>query len=420
MVQTNRRSQLLLCLLLLVTFVGVFLYMRAQMVRVPHQISKQLLPAVYAQRVQRGSHVPMASLYGRVEMPVAVKVNAVAEGDVKQVFVRVGDRVTKGQKLLQIDASDYQRTVRKREAELAELATRISATTSALSSSDRVYEHEKRLHDLAQQQLQRVQKLNKNNVSSQKELEQAQRQFEQRRLAVSQAQAQQDTHRHALEQMRSQQQLLQLALEQAVVDRDRTQIYAVADGVVSDIYVTLGSRSIRNQTLLRIVPNTGLEVRAQLPSEFLPTVRQSLRSGLAITGHLYADGEESKVYLDKLLPEISPGQLGRTVLMRFRKDPQAGIFANQTPVYIRLRLPQLPDSYQVPLSAVYYNDHVYVITDNGALSLVKVKRLGYSYDEQGQQMMIFSSTEALHDKKVLLTHLPQAISGMRVAVETRD
>jgi RND family efflux transporter MFP subunit len=156
------------------------------------------------------------------------------EGFVRQIMVKAGDRVRRGQPLVQIDPDKQQATV--------------SATQSQRASREADLEY-------AHQQLARMQKLFDAGAVSRAELEQAE-------TAVKTAQAQ-------AEAVNSQ-------IRESEVQLQYYRVTAPADGIVGDIEVRQGDR-VTPQTLITTVDAPeGLEAYVNVPLERGTTLRPGL------------------------------------------------------------------------------------------------------------------------------------------------
>src|SRR5438046_8572412 len=68
-------------------------------------------------KVKRGDLEVMVSETGKVEPKAKAEIKSKVAGQVLQVFVREGERVGSGQKLIQLDPIDYRREVERAHAD---------------------------------------------------------------------------------------------------------------------------------------------------------------------------------------------------------------------------------------------------------------------------------------------------------------
>ncbi|WP_310387397.1 efflux RND transporter periplasmic adaptor subunit [Roseateles sp.] len=189
-------------------------------------------PTLKTLLVQAGAAGQRLSFDGQVEALRQTVLAAQVAGAVVQLDVKAGDRVKAGQVLMRIDA---------RAAEQA------TAVSEAQAQSARA------ALQLASQELERQQRLFKQNYISQAALDQAEAQF---KAAQAQANAQ---------------------LAQVAVARTQSGLSIVRspyDGVIAELPVTLGDMAMPGRPLATVYDPAALRVTAHLP--------QSLASSLSV------------------------------------------------------------------------------------------------------------------------------------------
>jgi RND family efflux transporter MFP subunit len=157
------------------------------------------------------------------------------EGEIVQILVRSGQRVTPGTPLVQIDPAKQQATVKSHEDTRA-------AKQAAL--------------EYAKQQYERVSGLHRSGISSQQDLDQA---------------------RSALDAAAAELQSLDAQVREEHVQLRYYQVSSPTSGIVGDIPVRVGDR-VTVSTLLTTVDKPGsLEVYVNVPLERAPRLRAGLR-----------------------------------------------------------------------------------------------------------------------------------------------
>ena len=146
--------------------------------------------AVEARAVRNGSVQDVRSFTGTLEAGNAFTVAPKSGGQIERVHVDIGDRVEKGQVVVELDDDEATQAVAEAQAELAVArAEREQAQADAR---------------LAQRELERTQTLAQRNLASQSELDTARAQAEAREAAVSVATARVTQRQAALERARVQ------------------------------------------------------------------------------------------------------------------------------------------------------------------------------------------------------------------------
>ena len=77
-----------------------------------------------------------------------------------------------------------------------------------------------------------------------------------------------------------------------------------------------------------------------------------------------------------------------------------------------LRRPEKKDAVALPYQALYGDDRVYLL-EEGRMRGVQVEALGSYVTEQGDEHLLVRSDQIQEGDRVVTTHLPNAISGLR-------
>jgi RND family efflux transporter MFP subunit len=210
------------------------------------------------------------------------------EGEITQILVRSGQRVTPGTPLVQIDPAKQQATVKSHEDTRA-------AKQAAL--------------DYAKQQYERVSGLQRSGISSQQDLDQA---------------------RSALDAAAAELQSLDAQVREEHVQLHYYQVSAPMSGIVGDIPVRIGDR-VTVSTLLTTVDKPGsLEVYVNVPLERAPRLHPGLRVEIL-------DGNRS-VVATSAIGFVSPrvDDATQTVLAKALVPNEEGVL--RTSQFVRARI----------------------------------------------------------------------------------
>lgn len=171
-----------------------------------------------------------------------------------------------------------------------------------------------------------------------------------------------------------------------------------------------GDRVTAGSPLLSLYRPGALEIRARIPSSF-------------------ARDLEAELDRDRTVEAISEDRRFRFRLVRFagESDPRGplGIFRLQggtsglrpgdmVPVVV-FRPPQ-KEVVAVPYSALYGSDSLYVMTNEQRMHRVTVDRVGQVLRENGQYDALVRSDRLNEGDRIITTHLPNAIEGLKVSV----
>ncbi|HEU4743202.1 MAG TPA: efflux RND transporter periplasmic adaptor subunit [Meiothermus sp.] len=260
---------------------------------------------------------------------------------------KVGDHVTKGQLVVRIDPTSYQRTVdnarlalQKAQAQLesarASQSTSLAGQQQAIASAQAAYASAQTQLESARANLASTQRVYAAGGATQQELSSAQR-------AVEQAQAQLESARVALETARNSLPLkqtsnaqdlrnLQLAVDQAALtlknaqqDLANTKLYAPFSGTVSAVNAQVGGVGVSanvsgSNALLTIIDASSVDLPVQIDETEISQVKV---------------GQKVDVTLDAFSNETFPGTV--TAI-----SPSATVVSNIAVFYVTVNVPN-PD-----------------------------------------------------------------------------
>ena len=259
--------------------------------------------------VSRGDLAVTVNATGTVSAAQKVTVGAQASGQIKKLYIKVGDQVKKGDLIAQIDPITQQNTLQTKQAELASLNAQLANQKIQL--------------DIASKQYQREQALLGEDASSREAVENA-------KDAWSAAQA-------ALKQTQASIKQTTVAINTAEVELGYTKIIAPFTGTVVSVPVEEGQTVNANQTtptIAEIADLSQMEVKLEIaegditkvktglpveytilsePNEKFQTTLQSIDPGLTtLTDGTYSESSSSDAavyYYAKLLVPNAEGKL---------------------------------------------------------------------------------------------------------------
>jgi HlyD family secretion protein len=245
------------------------------------------IPFKTAQVVQ-GDLVVKISATGVVEPNFQVEVKSKASGEVLKFKYEEGDRIKKGQLLLQLDKSDEIRSVARSKADLASSTAKLNKSKTALlsqetkyqttlkTSQSQVQEAEANLKESADK-LKRQEDLFQKKFASRETLQEAQTSFKVNQENLIQArtslQAAKDTvhdiegKKHEIDLARAERQRAKIALAEARERLDETEIFAPISGVLIEKLVEQGQ--IISSGISNVSGGTTLATLADLSRLFI-------------------------------------------------------------------------------------------------------------------------------------------------------
>lgn len=220
---------------------GVAFYFKSSGVAVPSYVT---------QKLKKGEITEKVTASGIINPISTVNIGTQVSGTIAQIFVDYNSIVKKDQLLAQIDPALFEATVAQRKAALD-----IAKAQVEVSKNDIVY---------YKKHLERIKKLNSSQYSADKELESAQRDYDNAvvQLGLQEAQVNQ----------------AQAALQSAEIDLRYTKIISPVDGIVVSKEVEVGqtvAASFQTPTLFNVAEDlTKMQIEASVVEADIAKVRE--------------------------------------------------------------------------------------------------------------------------------------------------
>jgi multidrug efflux pump subunit AcrA (membrane-fusion protein) len=222
---------------------------------------------------------PALTLYGRIESPEQLKAAAPGGGIVKNVFVRNGARVSEGQRLVTLDRRDFDAALLQAEADLRDIENQIAELGIRHESNKSSLKTERNLLALAETEVERLVKLQQQNLSADTALNSARSELGRQQLAVTSRELDVDSYPARQQILIARQDRAKAQLAQARLAMNRSDLRAPFDAIVSEVAVAAGDRVSLGQLLISLFPVQALEIRAHLPINYIESVQQAIARG---------------------------------------------------------------------------------------------------------------------------------------------
>ena len=355
---------------------------------------------------------PSITLYGRIESPEQLKAAAPGGGIVKDVFVRNGARVSKGQQLVTLDRRDFEAALLQAEADVRDIENQIAELEVRHQSNLASLETERDLLALADAEVERLVKLKQQNLSADTALNSARSEQGRQQLAVTSRALDVDSYPARLQILKARHDRGKAQLAQSRLAMSRADVRAPFDAIISEVAVSAGDRVSLGQLLISLFPVQALEIRAHLPLNYIDSVQQAIANGaqleasvsnrsglgrfpvLRLAGEAEATGIDVYFAVDSIDGQLRPGEL----------------------LPLSLKLPTENDVYAVPYQAIYGNSRIYVVVED-RLQAIEVSSIGQTRDASGQVQVLIRSDAISPGDRISVTHLPNAVSGLKVKTD---
>ncbi len=361
----------------------------------------------------KGDFQPYIPLYGFVESPMNAQITAAISSDVEKVIVSEGDFVEKGQLLIQLDQIDYQLNLHDREADLTDIIAQIKTEQLQYENNKEAILHEKSLLELAKGELKRATKLYIKKLGSESSLEQAKSSVEKQELSYNSRKLALDLYDLRLQQLQAKKMRGEAAVERAKRDLARASILAPFSGRVASVYVANGDRVSPGAKIISVYSLEQLEVRADINSVDITTIRTELAQGNLLSAYGAIEGESIKLQLDRLSGKTEKGRTGVAGLFKITDGGDRLTLGRF--IEFGLELPQVSDLFSIPLQAIYGKQRIYTAKD-GVMQLINIDKVGQHKLPSGEVRALVKSEQLSQGDKIIVTQIPNAIQGLRIKI----
>jgi multidrug efflux pump subunit AcrA (membrane-fusion protein) len=363
---------------------------------------------VEVQAAEPGVLTPSLTLYGRLQTPDLLKAAASASARVEKVLVRDGDRVKQGQLLVQLDERDFRPRLAQARAEVAELEAQIRSEMNRHQADIKALEQEQKLLEIARAAVGRANRLYKQKLGSDSDLDAAEEALARQALAVTQREMDIADHPARLQALQARLAKAKAGLQQITLDYERSAFVAPYAGVITDVVVTAGDQVKEDAVLIRMYSLDSLEVRARIPAPYQDEVRAALAQGVTLLGEAQLGGRTLRLRLMRLSGESDPSGVDGL----FRLESGAEWLRLGQVIRFQLQRPPQRETVAIPLAAVYGGDRIYTLAD-GRLQGIRVEALGVHRSADEDERLLVRSAQLQAGDLIVVTHLPNAVDGLR-------
>jgi len=404
--------KLIIPVVIIAIAVGVFQHLKASK---PERTKPQLKEKVWQVEVipaMKKDLSPGLGLYGRVESPELLQAAAPGAGIVSEVLVQSGSQVDPGQLLVKMDRRDFESMLVQAESDLADNENQISELKIRHQSDLKALETERQLLQLANDEVERLLKLKKQNLSADTILNLASSAQGRQQLAVISREYEVESFPIQLGKLKARLKHNRAKLEEARLMIERSEVFAPFQAVVSSTPVSVGDRVATGQILVSLYPVNSLEIRAHIPARYIAGVQRAMSSGINQVASITLSDTILQLELVRLAGKAEPSGV------------DAYFQAGESGTRLRLgdllplsfSLPVENSVIAVPYQAIYGNSRLYLLRNN-RLQGVDVESVGQYSDEQGTALLLVKSAKINGSDKIVITHLPNAVSGLKVRSE---
>lgn len=399
----------ILPLVIIVIAVGLFQHLKASKPEREKPVLKEKVWQVAVISAVKQNLSPSIELYGRVESPEYLQPAAPGAGVITEVLVQSGSRVTPGQLLIKIDSRDFQSALVQAKTDLQDIKNQISELKMRHRLNQNALKTERQLLQLAEDEVKRLLKLKKQKLSADTILNEARSALGRQQLSFFARQYEVESYSLQLKKLQTRVIQNQAKLEEARLRVERSEVFAPFEAIITVTPVSVGDRVATGDILVALYPVNSLEIRAHIPARYIARIQQSMSKGVAQLAHIATPGINLQLELVRLAGEAEPSGVDAY----FRPDQSSSQLQLGALLPLKLELPVENDVIAVPYQAIYGNSRLYLLKDN-RLQGVDVESVGEYGDEEGGASLLVKSLEINTGDNIVITHLPNAVSGLKV------
>ena len=376
------------------------------------EIVEEKIWFVNSQIVKKSKLQPVISLIAQSISAEDIEITSAIEADVSQRWINEGDKVKKGHKLLSLDQTTFKLLVTQRKAEQNEIKALIDEEIKRNKTDKALLEKEKSLLAIANNAVTRAQTLEKSEMASSSQLDDAKRSSLSQQIAITQRQAAIENHPIRLMQLKAKLKSVDSRLALAQKDLSHTEILAPVNATVTEITLDQGEHVRKGTRLLKLYNNDRLELKALVPEKYLPSITKAMQNNTKLQGWVNINDEKQAVILERMSGEIQQNSAGSYLYFSINSNTKHYMLG-QTFV-LELTLPAIDNAFALPSDALYGTDSVFVIQEQ-RLKRIKVKWLGETRSQKNQNILFLITSNELQDgDTVLISKFANAMHGLKV------
>lgn len=331
--------------------------------------------------------------------------------DVSEVPIREGNAVRRGQALVFLDDKELSLVLAQREAELREIEAGIATLRIRHDADLTALEHEERLLELSGREVARIGDLMRRDLGSKSQRDQAEQAVERQAMSVVSRRMAVDEFTSRISELKARRARVLAQRNQAQLDIDRTRVASPFLGRVTRVHVSPGDRVRPGEALVDVFDLSSVELRAQLPTRYLPQVREALAADLQLAASALVGGVRQTLFLDRLAATADSGTGGVDAFFAGIDDSSAAALGRV--VRVVLTLPEVDDAVELPHEALYGLNRIYRL-DGERMAAIDVERVGERRLPDGSATVLVRSSEIAAGDRIVATQLPNAVPGLRV------
>lgn len=358
-----------------------------------------------------GNYQPQATLHGQVISFNKATIRSAIEAEVEAVLIKDGQKVARNQLLARLEKAEFELILKQRQADVDKLKALIATEEIQNQIDKETALQDEKLIALSQKMRQRHSTLKQRNLSSQAQVDDAEKTYISHLISLKKTQLKLKNHQFKIRALTADLQKALTQLQKAKIDLADTDIAAPFDAVITDVMIAKGDRLTRNAPIAALYRLDALELKVQLTERIRAAFSKALSEKQPITAQIDNGTTLTLVRIDSA---IEAGSSNVDAFFEIDKKAAANLPLGMIKS-VTIFMPAISDSYLVPQSAVYHGDTIYLVNEQ-RLQSVKVKRFGKAKKGNQYYYVIKPLQGILKNRQVITTKLPFIRSGLKVDV----
>tara|TARA_R110000868_G_scaffold180160_3_gene420759 strand:+ start:15954 stop:17231 length:1278 start_codon:yes stop_codon:yes gene_type:complete len=407
----TRSSIIIFSLLLAVILVTLMMYVFKSSAE--KKSVKKNLTSISVLQLQITNNNPKINLFGTIINPYITKLKSPINTYVDEVLVHTTEYVKQGKLLIKLNIEELHNDIELQKNKIQSINQKIALLDKNYEFDQQLLKAEKHKLKIAKKNVSRFEELQKKQAISKKQADDALFDLENSQLATINRQKEIDTHPIKKSELKHQLQQANNELDNLLLDLKRSNITSPIDGYITQINAAKGSKAEPGQTLIELHDNNKTEIRCQIPELYVSEIYQATKAKKITTGITEIYNTLYTLDLLNISAITRLNQGGADAIFRFKDNTPPLAIIGKT-VKVQVTMPVIPNSYLIPLSAIYHDKFIYKISDS-KLKSIKINILGIDY-VNNKEYLIIKSSDLKPNDLILVSTLATANEGLPVKI----
>lgn len=366
----------------------------------------ETITAVRAISVSPGPRRPLLFLPGEVRARDYAVLTSPLSADVLSVAVVEGDYVAADTRLLYFDLRELDLTRSRQKADITEIELQLDALRRDQKADADNLQDTARLLQLAEKNYLRNKELLGGGAVSEVQTESSEQAYRQRKLEYARMQNQLANYETREKTAQAQMARAKAQLAQTDLLVERARVLSPFAGRIARIHTAAGQRPAAGAALMEIFNPEKMRLVIALPQRHAADADGALRAVLRRGDALIT------LAFDGIEPRVDDGG---SIDAFFALPPDGGWVVGATHE-VRLELPPLDNLIAVPVDAIYNDDRIYRIGDDGRANAEFCRRAGLGLDGDDDTSALLHCPGLAGESRIVANQLPQLANRAKVEV----